>query len=195
MILIEPVTLHGDHVRLEPLTLAHLDALVDIGLEDELWRWTVSQIRTREDMRAYLEEALEAQAQGSALPFVTIDQASNRVAGSTRFANIDREHRRAEIGWTWIASLWQRTAVNTEAKYLMFCHAFETWRCIRVELRTDALNARSRAAILRIGATEEGTFRNHMITESGRFRDTVYYSILDREWPGVKRRLEKWLAR
>jgi RimJ/RimL family protein N-acetyltransferase len=193
--LIEPVTLHGDHVRLEPLTLAHLDALVDIGLEDELWRWTVSQIRTREDMRAYLEEALEAQAQGSALPFVTIDQASNRVAGSTRFANIDREHRRAEIGWTWIASLWQRTAVNTEAKYLMFCHAFETWRCIRVELRTDALNARSRAAILRIGATEEGTFRNHMITESGRFRDTVYYSILDREWPGVKRRLEKWLAR
>ena len=193
--LIEPVTLHGDHVRLEPVTLAHLDALVDIGLEDELWRWTVSQIRTREDMRAYLEEALEAQAQGSALPFVTIDQASNRVAGSTRFANIDREHRRAEIGWTWIASLWQRTAVNTEAKYLMFCHAFETWRCIRVELRTDALNARSRAAILRIGATEEGTFRNHLITKSGRFRDTVYYSILDREWPGVKRRLEKWLAR
>ena len=193
--LIEPVTLHGDHVRLEPVTLAHLDALVDIGLEDELWRWTVSQIRTRDDMRAYLEEALEAQAQGSALPFVTIDQASNRVAGSTRFANIDREHRRAEIGWTWIASLWQRTAVNTEAKYLMFCHAFETWRCIRVELRTDALNARSRAAILRIGATEEGTFRNHLITKSGRFRDTVYYSILDREWPGVKRRLEEWLAR
>jgi RimJ/RimL family protein N-acetyltransferase len=192
--LIEPVTLHGDHVRLEPLTLAHLDALVDIGLEDDLWRWTVSQIRTRDDMRAYMEEALEAQARGIALPFVTIDQASERVAGSTRFANIDREHRRAEIGWTWIASRWQRTAVNTEAKYLMFCHAFETWRCIRVELRTDALNARSRAAILRIGATEEGTFRNHMITGSGRFRDTVYYSILDREWPGVKRRLEQWLT-
>ncbi|HEX6433801.1 MAG TPA: GNAT family N-acetyltransferase, partial [Gemmatimonadales bacterium] len=169
--LIEPVTLQGKHVRLEPLTPSHLDSLVDIGLEDDLWRWTVSQIRTRDHMRAYMDEALEAQARGTALPFVTVERASNRVAGSTRFANIDREHRRAEIGWTWIASPWQRTAVNTEAKYLMLRHAFQTWGCIRVELRTDALNARSRAAILRIGATEEGTFRNHMITESGRFRD------------------------
>ena len=192
--LIEPVTLRGRHVRLEPLIRSHLDALVDIGLEEDLWRWTVSQIRTRDHMRAYMDEAFEAQARGTALPFVTIHQASNRVAGSTRFANIDREHRRAEIGWTWIASPWQRTVVNTEAKYLMFRHAFETWGCIRVELKTDALNARSRAAILRIGATEEGTFRNHMITESGRFRDTMYFSILDREWPAVKRRLEARLA-
>ncbi|HET6778232.1 MAG TPA: GNAT family N-acetyltransferase, partial [Gemmatimonadales bacterium] len=116
--LIEPVTLQGKRVRLEPLIPSHLDSLVDIGLEDDLWRWTVSQIRTRDDMRAYMEEALEAQARGTALPFVTVDRASNRVAGSTRFANIDREHRRAEIGWTWIAPPWQRTAVNTEAKYL-----------------------------------------------------------------------------
>jgi RimJ/RimL family protein N-acetyltransferase len=190
---IHPLILEGSHVRLEPLTLSHLDALVDVGLEEDLWRWTISQIRTREDMRTYMEEALEAQAQGTALPFVTIDRATNTVAGSTRFGNIDREHRRAEIGWTWIASPWQRTAVNTEAKYLMFCHAFETWGCIRVELKTDALNARSRAAILRIGATEEGTFRNHMITESGRFRDTVYFSILDREWPMLKQRLKERL--
>ena len=192
--LIEPITLDGRHVRLEPLTGGHLDPLVAIGLEEDLWRWTVSRIRTRDDMRAYMEEAFEAQAQGNALPFATIDKAANQVVGSTRFGNIDREHRRAEIGWTWIGSRWQRTAVNTEAKYLMLCHAFETWHCIRVELKTDALNTRSRAAILRIGATEEGTFRNHMITESGRFRDTVYYSILDREWPGVKRRLEQWLT-
>jgi N-acetyltransferase len=192
---IEPLTLHGRHVRLEPLTRAHLDALVEVGLEEDLWRWTVSQIRTRDDMRTYMEEAFSEQAHGTALPFVTIEQTSNHVAGSTRFANIDREHRRAEIGWTWVASHWQRTAVNTEAKYLMLCHAFETWGCIRVELKTDALNARSRAAILRIGASEEGTFRNHMITESGRFRDTVYFSILDREWPEVRRRLEERLSR
>lgn len=192
---IEPITLEGRHVRLEPLTVGHLDPLVAIGLEEDLWRWTVSRIRTRDDMRAYMEEAFEAQAQGAALPFVTVDRAANQVVGSTRFANIDRPHRRAEIGWTWIASRWQRTAINTEAKYLMLRHAFETWGCIRIELKTDALNARSRAAILRIGATEEGTFRNHMITESGRFRDTVYFSLLDREWPEVKRRLEARLAK
>lgn len=193
--LIRPVTLYGRHVRLEPLSRDHLDALVEVGLEDDLWRWTVSRIRTRDDMRDYMEEALETMARGTALPFVTIHQPSNRIVGSTRFANIDWEHRRAEIGWTWIASPWQRTAINTEAKYLMFCHAFETWDCIRVELKTDALNARSRAAILRIGATEEGTFRSHMITRSGRVRDTTYFSILDREWPAVKQRLEQRLSR
>jgi RimJ/RimL family protein N-acetyltransferase len=192
---IEPITLEGRHVRLEPLTVGHLDPLVAIGLEEDLWHWTVSRIRTRSDMQAYMEEAFEAQAQGTALPFVTVDRAANQVVGSTRFANIDRTHRRAEIGWTWIASRWQRTAINTEAKYLMLRHAFETWGCIRVELKTDALNMRSRAAIVRIGATEEGTFRNHMITESGRFRDTVYFSLLDREWPEVKRRLEARLGR
>src|SRR5919112_15913 len=131
---IEPITLEGRQVRLEPLTVGHLDPLVAIGLEEDLWRWTVSRIRTRDDMRAYMEEAFEAQAQGAALPFATIDRAANQVVGSTRFANIDRVHRRAEIGWTWIASRWQRTAINTEAKYLMLRHAFETWGCIRVEL-------------------------------------------------------------
>jgi RimJ/RimL family protein N-acetyltransferase len=113
-----------------------------------------------------------------------------RVIGSTRYANIDRAHRRVEIGWTWVARAWQRTAVNTEAKYLLLRHAFETLGCIRVELKTDSLNAQSRAAILRIGAREEGIFRNHMITASGRIRHTVYFSITDAEWPEVKSRLE-----
>jgi RimJ/RimL family protein N-acetyltransferase len=192
---IEPVTLAGRHVRLEPLTLAHVDPLLEIGLDEELWRWTGTQVRTRGDMQAYVEEALDAQTQGIAVPFATVDLASTGVVGSSRFANVDRVHRRAEIGWTWVAAPWQRTAVNTEAKYLMFRHAFEVWGCIRVELKTDALNSRSRAAILRIGAKEEGTFRNHMIVHGGRIRDTVYFSLLDREWPEVKRQLEERLSR
>jgi N-acetyltransferase len=191
---IEPITLAGRHVRLEPLTLSHVEPLLAIGLGEDLWRWTATQVRTRDDMQAYVEEALDAQAKGTALPFATVHLASSQVVGSSRFANIDRVHRRAEIGWTWVAGPWQRTAVNTEAKYLMLRHAFETWGCIRVELKTDALNARSRSAILRIGAKEEGTFRNHMVVQGGRIRDTVYFSVLDREWPEVKRRLAERLS-
>ena len=125
-----------------------------------------------------------------ALPFATILKESGRAIGCSRYGNIDRHNRRVEISWTWIGRPWQRTAVNTEAKYLMLQHAFETLGCIRVELKTDALNERSRRAILRIGAKEEGTFRRHMITASGRVRDTVYFSIVDREWPEVKAGLE-----
>jgi RimJ/RimL family protein N-acetyltransferase len=123
-----------------------------------------------------------------------IDKASGRVIGSSRYGNIDRVHHRLEIGWTWLARQWQRSAINTEAKYLLLRHAFETLKCIRVELKTDSLNERSRAAILRIGAREEGTFRNHMITASGRIRHTVYFSILDSEWPDIKTRLESKLC-
>ncbi len=122
-----------------------------------------------------------------------IDKPTGRVIGSTRYGNIERVHHRLEIGWTWVARQWQRSAINTEAKYLLLRHAFETLKCIRVELKTDSLNESSRAAILRIGAREEGTFRNHMITASGRIRHTVYFSILDSEWPGVKTRLESKL--
>lgn len=129
------------------------------------------------------------------LPFATIEKRSGRAIGSTRYANIDAGNRRLEIGWTWIAGNWQRTAVNTEAKYLMLRHAFETLRCIRVEFKTDALNERSRNAILRIGAKEEGTFRKHVITASGRVRDTVYFSIVDSEWNAVKKMLEARLSR
>ncbi|HEY0737905.1 MAG TPA: GNAT family protein [Herpetosiphonaceae bacterium] len=187
---VQPVTLEGQVVRLEPLTLAHLDQLCEVALDEDLWRWTTTQVRTRDELREYIEAALQSQQQGTALPFATIERASGRAIGSTRYGNIEMRDRRVEIGWTWVGRPWQRTAVNTEAKYLMLRHAFETLGCIRVELKTDALNERSRRAILRIGAREEGILRQHMITASGRLRDTVYFSVLDREWPEVKAALE-----
>ena len=191
---IEPVTLEGEYVRLEPLSLAHHAGLVEAGLDEAIWRYMPQTLRTPEDMRAFIEAALEAQAAGTALPFATVDKASSHAIGSTRFFNIDRTHRRLEIGWTWLGLAWQRTAANTEAKYLMLAHTFETLGCIRVEFKTDSLNERSRAAILRIGAREEGTFRNHMIMPDGRLRHSVYYSIIDSEWPEVKARLEAKLG-
>lgn len=192
---ITPVTLSGRHVRLEPLSLDHLGPLCEIGFEESLWRWGVSAIQTVEDMRDYVATALQAQAEGTALPFVTIENSSDRIVGSTRYANIDRENRRLEIGWTWIAPPWQRTVINTEAKYLMLLHAFEVLGCNRVEFKTDSLNDQSRRALLRIGATEEGTFRNHMIVRGGRLRHSVFFSIINSEWPGVKATLEEKLAR
>lgn len=191
----EPVTLEGNHVRLEPLTLGHLDALCEVGLEADLWRWTTSQLRTRDDMRKYLETAVAWLKAGTAVPFATVLKAGNKVIGSTRFANIEVPHRKAEIGWTWIGKPWQRSPVNTEAKYLMLRHAFEAWQCVRVELKTNALNQISRRAIGRIGAREEGTLRRHMINDDGSFRDTVYFSIIEPEWPQVKRDLEARMAR
>jgi RimJ/RimL family protein N-acetyltransferase len=194
---LHPVTLEGRHVRLEPLAQTHHAALCAIGLDPELWELIPYRVATPEDMAAYIQTALDHQAAGSALPFATVHVSSHapsrQVIGSTRFMNIDQANRRVEIGATWIASPWRRTAVNTEAKYLMLRHAFETLGCIRVELKTDSLNQRSRSAIRRIGATEEGTLRQHMITWSGRLRDTVYFSILDSEWPRVKRDLEQKL--
>jgi len=190
---VAPVILEGSHVRLEPLAKAHLAGLVLVGLDEELWRWIPAPVRTTEEMGAYIDTALEEQKRGVSLPFALIEKATGRAIGSTRYGSIDRTHRRAEIGWTWVAREWQRTAVNTEAKYLLLRHAFETLGCIRVELKTDSLNERSRAAILRIGAQEEGTFRNHMITASGRIRHTAYFSIVDSEWPAVKARLESLL--
>jgi RimJ/RimL family protein N-acetyltransferase len=144
-------------------------------------------------MRKYIETAMLWREQGTAIPFATVEQATGRIAGSTRFANVDYPNRRGEIGWTWIAPPWQRTAVNTEAKYLMLRHAFETLGFLRVELKTDSLNQRSRDAILRLGAKEEGTFRNHMVCADGRIRHSVYFSIIDSEWPNVKRELERKL--
>ncbi len=193
--LVEPVTLTGRHVRLEPLSPDHHAALCQVGLDEELWRWIPAPVRTPDEMRAYIETALREQAAGTALPFATIDQSSGRAIGSTRYGNIDRANRRVEIGWTWVAVPWQRTAANTEAKYLMLRHAFETLGSIRVELKTDSLNERSRNAILRLGAKEEGTLRNHMITASGRIRHTVYFSVTDAEWPAMRASLLEKLAR
>jgi RimJ/RimL family protein N-acetyltransferase len=188
------VTLEGRHVRLEPLSLTHHAALCEVGFDEAIWRYMPQTPRTPEDMRAFIEAALEAQAAGTALPFATVEKASGRAIGSTRFFNIDRTHRRLEIGWTWLGLAWQRTAANTEAKYLLLAHAFETLGCIRVEFKTDSLNERSRAALLRIGAIEEGTLRNHMIMPDGRLRHSVYYSIIASEWPEVKARLEAKLS-
>jgi RimJ/RimL family protein N-acetyltransferase len=185
-----PVVLEGRHVRLEPLSQAHHADLAAVGLDEELWRWIPTPVRTPQEMSGYIQTALEEQSRGVSLPFALIEKTSGRAIGSTRYGNIDRAHHRVEIGWTWVAPPWQRTGVNTEAKYLLLRHAFETLGCIRVELKTDSLNERSRAAILRIGAREEGTFRNHMITSTGRLRHTVYFSILDSEWPGVKSGLQ-----
>jgi RimJ/RimL family protein N-acetyltransferase len=187
---LSPVVLEGGTVRLEPLELRHLDALCAVGLEPSLWAFTPNRVTNVDDMRGYVETALAERHAGTALPFATVERATGTVVGSTRFANAVPAHRRVEIGWTWIAPRWQRTGVNTEAKYLMLRHAFEVMGCRRVELKTSTRNARSRAAMLRIGATEEGVLRQHMVNPDGSSRDTVYLSILDGEWPAVRRRLE-----
>ena len=194
-LVVQPVTLEGSHVRLEPLSLDHHAALSEVGLVGELWRWIPQPVRTADEMREYIATALRSQEEGIALPFATVDRATDKVIGSTRYGNIDRVNRHVEIGWTWLGPAWQRTAANTEAKFLMLRHAFETLGCLRVELKTDSLNEKSRNAILRIGAKEEGIFRNHMVTSTGRIRHSVYYSIIDSEWPAVKARLEEKLSR
>jgi len=189
-----PITLHGHLVRLEPLGSRHLDGLCAVGLDESLWTLTQNVIRSPADMQGYLEEALGEMQAGTQLPFATVEQASGVVVGSTRFGSVSHEHRRVEIGWTWIGARWQRSGVNTEAKYLMLSHAFETMSARRVELKTNALNTRSRDAMRRIGATEEGTLRQHMIRPDGSSRDSVYFSIIDGEWPAVKARLQGMMA-
>lgn len=191
---IELVTLEGAHVRLEPLSESHHAALCEVGFDPELWRLNPTRVTNADEMMAYIRTALAGQAAGNALPFATIDRESNRVVGSTRYMNIDAANRRLEIGSTWIAKPWQRSFVNTEAKYLMLRHAFEALGAIRVELKTDSLNKRSRNAMQRIGATQEGIFRNHMLTWTGRIRHTVYFSIIDSEWPGIKANLESKMS-
>jgi RimJ/RimL family protein N-acetyltransferase len=186
---LEPVTLEGRFVKLVPLSLDHLDGLSHVGLEPELWRWIPQQVASRDEMRGYIQTALDEQKAGISLPFAVLDAASGEAIGSTRYGNINLPNKRVEIGWTWYAKTRQRTPVNTEAKLLLLTHAFERLGLIRVELKTDTLNDKSRAAIARIGATQEGIFRKHLICESGRVRDTVYFSILDSEWPDRKRRL------
>jgi N-acetyltransferase len=186
----DPVTFQGNHVRLEPLSSEHLDGLCEFGLNPELWRWTTTRLRTREDMIDYVETALKSEQEGTARPLATISLESGQVIGCTRFGNIDLHNRHVEIGWTWVGVPWQRTAVNTEAKYLMLRHAFEAVGCIRVEFKTDSINERSRRALLRIGAKEEGTLRNHMIVHDGRYRHTVFFSVIESEWHEVKLNLE-----
>lgn len=190
--IVMPVTLEGSVVRLEPIRREHAGDFWDAAKDalDDIFQWIPYRMKSREDFAQVVDKALAEQERGESVVFATAERSSGRVIGSTRFMNIDRANRRVEIGSTWIAPAWQRTAVNTEAKYLMLRHAFEEWKCIRVELKTDALNQKSRSAILRIGAKEEGTLRRHVITWTGRVRDSVYFSILDSEWPEVKAKLE-----
>lgn len=183
---IESIVLKGDRVDLEPLSREHVGPLCEFGFSEDVWRWTINKISTEDQMRAYVENALNDQSKNLALPFATKLSDGHKIVGSTRFGNIDVSNRKAEIGWTWVDPSWQRSFVNTEAKLLMLTHAFEVWGCVRVELKTDALNEKSRNAILRLGAVEEGIFRNHMITDDGRFRNSVYFSIIDTEWEQVK---------
>ncbi len=156
----------------------------------DLFQWIPYRMESLEHFQEFNQQVLDEQRRGISIPFATFERGSNQIVGTTRFMNLDLANRKVEIGSTWIAPPWQRTVVNTEAKYLMLCHAFETWKCLRVELKTDALNQRSRNAILRLGAKEEGTLRKHMLAWNGRQRDSVYFSILDTEWPEVKARLE-----
>ena len=192
---VEPLTLEGTVVRLEPLSLEHVPALTAVGLDSELWRWTLNTIQTPGDMRAYVEKAMAAAVEGDEVPFATIERETGTAVGSTRFLNIEPHHRRLEIGYTWIAPQWQRSAVNTEQKLLLLSHAFNALGALRVEFKTDSLNAGSRKALLGIGATEEGTLRNHMLTDTGRRRHSVYFSVIEEEWPRVRMHLEQRLAR
>ena len=193
--IVTPVTLEGSVVRLEPIRREHAEIFWEVAKDDldDIFQWIPYRMKSPQDFQHVVDKALAEQERGESVVFATVERSSRRVIGSTRFMNIDRINRRVEIGSTWIAPAWQRTGVNTEAKYLMLRHAFEAWQCMRVELKTDALNQRSRNAILRIGAKEEGTLRKHLITSTGRVRDTIYFSILDTEWPEVKIHLERKL--
>lgn len=192
---IEPVALEGRLIRLEPLSLDHVAGLAEVGLDPAIWRWTIARPTTVDELRAWAEAAIAGRDAGTELPFATIDRATGRSIGSSRYLNIVLEHRRVEIGWTWVAPAWQRTGVNREAKLLMLAHAFDTLGCRRVEFKTDSLNEPSRTALLGIGAQFEGIFRNHMVMPDGRMRHSAYYSVIDEEWPAVRAGLERSLAR
>ena len=192
---VAPVTLEGRIVRLEPLSLDHVAGLAEVALDPAIWRWTIARPESIADLRAWAETALANRDAGTELPFATIERASGRPIGTTRFMNIVLEHRRLEIGWTWVAPAWQRTGANREAKYLQLRHAFEVLGCRRVEFKTDSRNEASRAALLGIGAQFEGIFRNHMVMPDGPMRHSAWYSVIDEEWPAVRTRLEASLAR
>jgi N-acetyltransferase len=192
----QPVTLVGTHVRLEPMTQEHIPGLAEIGVGQPFWDFMLyGNINTVDDMRSWVLDILSRARRGTDLPFVAIHLQSGRVAGATRYLNIVPNDRGLEIGGTWYGPEFQRTVVNTECKYLLLRHAFETLGCIRVQLKTDLRNERSQRAIERIGAVREGVLRNHMILPDGRIRNSVFYSILDTEWPEVKKKLEEMLTR
>ena len=185
-----PVTLSGKSVTLEPLQTSHLLEIQAAARDGELWKLFFTTVPSPETTQKWLDIALDMQEQQKALPFVVRDHRSGNIVGSTRFCNIEHQHQRVEIGYTWYAASLQRSPINTESKLLLLSHAFEIWNCIAVEFRTDWFNKRSQAAIERLGAKRDGILRNHTILPDGRIRDTVVYSILQNEWPGVKQNLQ-----
>ena len=196
MMEVKPVVLTGRHVRLEPMTEAHIPGLAEIGVGQNFWDFMLyGRMDSEEDMRGWVMDIMSRGEKGTDLPFVVIHLASGRVAGATRYLNIMPRDRGLEIGGTWYGAEFQRTAVNTECKYLLLSHAFETLGAIRVQLKTDLRNERSQKAMERTGAKKEGILRNHMILPDGRYRDSVFYSILDSEWAEVKMNLEAMMRR
>ncbi len=195
MMEVKPVVLQGKYVRLEPLTEAHAPALAEVGVGQDFWHFMLyGDMKTVDDMRAWVRDILSRAERGADLPFAVVELESGRVAGATRYLNIMPNDRGLEIGGTWYGPEFQRTAVNTECKYLLLRHAFETLGAIRVQLKTDSRNERSQRAIERIGGVREGVLRNHMILPDGYFRHSVFYSIIDTEWGEVKKRLEGMLG-
>ena len=193
---VKPIILQGKSVRLEPMTRAHAPALAEIGVGQPFWDFMVyGRMETADDMREWVKDILARAEKGTDVPFVAIHIDSGRVAGASRYMNIMPNDRGLEIGGTWYGPEFQRTMVNTECKYLLLQHAFEKLSCIRVQLKTDLRNERSQKAIERIGAVKEGVLRNHMILPDGYYRHSVYYSILDTEWPSVKIRLQEMMNR
>jgi N-acetyltransferase len=190
-----PVTLEGAHVRLEPLATSHIDGLMRAGEDDAVWTWMPYRPETREDYAAWVESALADQAKGEQLPFATIDRKSGDVVGSTRLFFVSPRDRRIEIGGTWLAPSAQRTSINTESKLLLLTHCFDALSAVRVELKTHGRNENSQRAIARIGAKYEGVMRKHMLTRGGVHRDSVYFAIIDDDWPEVRQRLRDMLSR
>jgi RimJ/RimL family protein N-acetyltransferase len=184
----------GGHVRLEPLALTHVDGLMAAGADESIWTWLPWRLETRDEYATFMQRILEAQEAGRELPWTTVDARSDEVVGMTRLFFVSPSDRRVEIGGTWLAPQAQRTAINTEAKLLQLTYCFETLGCIRVELKTDARNEKSRNAMLRIGAQFEGIMRKHMRTRGGFQRDSAYFAIVDDDWPAVKARLQSMLS-
>ncbi|GAB3543569.1 GNAT family protein [Noviherbaspirillum agri] len=189
MAFVAPITLAGRHATLEPLSFEHEEGIRLAVADGELWKLFFTTVPKPENVRTYIEGLLGQRERGTAMAFAVRDNSNGEIVGGTRYLNIDAPNRRLEIGGTWYASRVQRTAVNTECKLMLLTHAFETLGCIAVEFRTDWFNKRSQAAIERLGAKRDGLLRNHMIMPDGRVRDTVVYSIIENEWPGVKRNL------
>jgi RimJ/RimL family protein N-acetyltransferase len=192
---VEPVVLEGSRIRLEPLAARHFEDLLLVAFDQALWRWTIMRPQDEAGLRRWFDTALANAEAGLERPFATVDRTTGRAIGSSRFLSIVPEHRRLEIGWTWVATAYQRTGANREAKLLQLTHAFETLGANRVEFKTHSGNERSRAALAGIGATFEGVFRSHMIMPDGSIRDSAYFSVIAPEWPVVKAGLEASLAR